>query len=329
LTVAFNAIAFPITALGFLLGGVIQMAGDLISDQPFIYIKGNAPESWNENKHTLFTLNVCMYWGLLPMLFGGVSPARNRLDPLERLIRAQNPDIVVLQEMSSSSGKRLAARLNDKYAHFFTHIGGSGTWINSGTIGAELFVASKAPIVSVKFVPYEDANAARKIGFFCIETPSSWVITAHFPDQTDETWQTHRNLLTQIANTIDELKMTTGKPCVLLGDLNIRRTGQPNDEYAQSGISSYFYDPRTEQYPEFSADNATCTNVLVPRMFGQPDPVENPYETDDYVLIDKGSKDLYHIDVEMGKETYDLDHPDQAMTDHRYYKATVYRKDPV
>jgi hypothetical protein len=135
--------------------------------------------------------------------------------------------------------------------------------------------------------------------------------------------------LTQIANTIDELKMTTGKPCVLLGDLNIRRTGQPNDEYAQSGISSYFYDPRTEQYPEFSADNATCTNVLVPRMFGQPDPVENPYETDDYVLIDKGSKDLYHIDVEMGKETYDLDHPDQAMTDHRYYKATVYRKDPV
>lgn len=319
----FQAACSPLSIGGFLIGGGLQMVGDAISDKPYHYRKG-CQEEPAKDTWTLFDLNVCAYWGYLPKVFGGVDAARNRLEKLADLIVEKGGDICLLQEVSSSSGIRLAHLLKDHYAHFFTHIGCSaGTWVTSGTVGSELFVASKVPFKSVQFIPYENAVAARKkLGFFCIETESAYVLTAHFPDGTkEETWEMHKELVLQANN----FALTKTKPCLLAGDLNIRRDKGENDEYAYTGLGNYFQDPRGDVV--LSEETATCTNQLIPLRQGSSTEIPIPFEIDDYILLHKKDSQNLTMDIELGS-TYDLAHPDQALTDHRYLKATISRTHP-
>ncbi len=308
----------------YVLGGLVEATGGLITQKPFHHIRGDASESWNERKFSIFDLNVCMYWGGLPIPFGGVDPARLRLPQLAKLIQEKDADIVALQELSFGEGRKLASLLKDKYAHFYTNIGGLQAKTTFYSAGTELFFASKAPIVSEpKYIPYPNPHG-EKLGFFCIETPTCWFLTAHFPDGKKEMWATRRELLDLVHSTAVRLKKETGKSYCFTGDLNIR-----SDEYTYAGIGDKFFDPGTKKYPNFSEETSTCTNVLSALRTGKEAPKDDPFETDDYVLFDKGFEERYNVEITLGKETYDLAHPEEAISDHRYYHATITAKEGV
>ncbi len=304
-TMALHILLSPLTLITYFLGGAIQAMGEIIASKPYYSIEGT-PQPWSLDQTSLMTFNTCMYWGGLPYHGGGLPPAHERMDQLETLIRAKNPDILVLQEMSFGPGLDLAERIKDSYAHLYTNIGAPHYRTTFYTAGPELFVASKAPVISEpRFIPYKlDSD---KIGYFCIETPTHWIINAHFPDGKEEMWEHRRELLAQIHETMRSFN----KPSILMGDLNVRRTGEPGDEYSKSGIKDLFYDPCIQTFPTFSEETATCTNEFLNWRLKPGDP---RFEIDDHILLDKDSLD--RVSVELGTEAY-------SISDHRYFFATV------
>lgn len=285
---------------GWIVGSCLKMVGTALSGVPYIYLKGKGKEAWNEKGFSLLSYNCCMYESGFPMLLGGVMPASYRIDSIAKRIKQEDPDIVLLQEMSLGPSENLIEKLKDHYPHFFTNIGNPTAWIQSKTVGPELFIASKAPLVSEPlFIRYTAPEASQKMGFFCLETPSCWVINAHFPEENQEL------CLKQIYERASQFK----KPFVLVGDLN----------YRKEIPKELFFDPRKE-------DNApTCSNVLAAKMFGKPEP-EIREELDDFILVDAPShkKGLMNVEeIKLLKEKGDGVDPWTAESDHFALKAKI------
>ncbi len=290
LTLLFATLGFSTLAC-WLLGNALKMCGAALLGGPFLHELGNAKEQW-QNEISLLSFNVCMYDSALPMLLGGVMPASFRMSELAKLIQTSNPDLVVLQELSYGHSQELMKRLQNQYPHFYTNIGPPTAWIQHRAVGPELFIASKAPSVSPpQFIPYK--HGVHKMGFFCLETPTCWILNAHFPEKQQE------EVLKQVALESEKLRAKTGKPCILAGDLNYRKR-VPN---------ALFYDA--------GKDQPTCSTVLAPRMFGKKDP-DPPAELDDFILVDQPSFQQGKIHV---KEMRLLEQPHphnpwKALSDH-------------
>lgn len=316
---------FPVIGLSLAAGFLLQTLGEAISSQPYYYQRGCGKEKWDPNNFTFFDLNACAWWGGTPIAGGGVEPARVRIDALAEIVKRKDADFVALQEVSFGEGLKLIDALKDQYPHFYTNIGGlhakqalfAQRLFN---MGPELFIASKAPLISSpRFIPFLGLGA-NNIGFFCLETPSSWMINVHLPTEGENSLETRLNILEQVHQTMRELE-ETGKPCFLMGDFNIHRTGEEGDEYSLFQLGEKFYDPCTEKYSEYSEKTATCTNRLLHHRGINKG--REAFEIDDYILMDKKWKGAFQIDIELGKETYDLEHPEKALSDHRYYFARV------
>jgi hypothetical protein len=188
-----------------------------------------------------------------------------------------------------------------------------------------LFVASKLPIVSApQFYPFPNQPRVKR-GFFCFETPKFWVITTHMHPAGAEI---RRNQLVQITEKLEELQNTTGKPCILLGDLNIGHSAEEEGEYVTSGIRDLYVDNYEKEADPFilTPQNATWTGLLDRYAGGIPyfvDGVRVDWEVDDYALIRKGQEDLFSsFNVEQLR-TFELDEDNQlvdpanALTDHQ------------
>ncbi|MBX7067605.1 MAG: endonuclease/exonuclease/phosphatase family protein [Parachlamydiales bacterium] len=241
---------------GWLVGSTLKMAGAALSGRAFMYRQGEGDERWGE-EFSVLSFNACMYESGFPVILGGVAPASQRIEQVANLIRESNAEVVVLQELSLGPSEALMEEIKKEYPHFYTNVGNPGAWIQHTMVGPELFIASKAPIVSEpRFVSY--AEGSRKLGFFCLETPTCWIVNAHFPEENQEA------VLVEVSQEIERLKAETGKPCVLAGDLNYRKTIPEN----------LFHDAR-----EFTP---TC-----PR----------DGEVDDFILVDRASFDEGMISV--------------------------------
>ena len=93
---------------------------------------------------SFLTLNVCMFKGRLPSLFGGTTaPVAERAERLARLLEQESPDIFVAQEVPLESGAKIYEAIKDQYPHFWLGIG-----LIPGEQESDLFVASKYPIIS-------------------------------------------------------------------------------------------------------------------------------------------------------------------------------------
>ncbi|HSX26627.1 MAG TPA: endonuclease/exonuclease/phosphatase family protein [Chlamydiales bacterium] len=294
-------------------------------EQLYSYKKGNGAEKGAFPTNKIMTLNACMLDGVLPVKYGGMTRADKRVKRLTDLIKKQDPDIYLGQEITLASGTLIYDQLKSGYPHFWIGMG-----INDGNSG--LFVASKYPIISEpKFFPFPESMqrpADRRImdrGFFCLETPKYWIATSHFEGGSPkDVGAFRRDELKFVTQTMD--KISNGKPYILAGDLNITRTGEPDDEYSQSGIQEYYYDFYTEHHPQFNADTFTNTNLFTARANGLPEPKleTDRNEIDDYFLIRKPYQKLFkNLNVVINQETYNLDEPtEKAITDHRAYIAT-------
>lgn len=276
-----------VSLLGWLGGGALRMAGTCVAGVPYIYQKGEAKQKEKKN-FSLLSFNACMYESGLPMLLGGVMPASHRVDRLAELIQKNQPDLVVLQELALGPSKDLMEKIKKEYAHFYTHVGNPGAWIQSKIVGPELFIASKVPIVSEpQFIPFRESKASHKLGFFCVETPTCWVINAHFPEEHQEA------CLKQIHEKCLEFK----KPCVLAGDLN----------YRKKIPEELFFDPKGEE--------PTCFDLL-----------SGSSEIDDFIIADTQSWKAKKIGFEK-QEIITTEHSSEAwkaLSDHKPILAQIW-----
>lgn len=271
----------------------------------------------DKKEHSFLSLNVCMLPGGLPTLFGGVKSAHERLKGISDLILKEDADIVALQEAFYPAAEDLEEMLKDRYSYFYTRIGP-----NPQSIGETgLFIASKEPIISNPvFVPLYTEGALKR-GFFYFETKDFWVITTHLESGIlQENSLIRKVQLEQINDRMKELKQVTSKPCVVMGDLNIARTGEVGDEYTNSEIGNFFYDPYKEKAPYVNEKTATATDQFTFEVREEDCPIKDAVI--DYILIDKASQDDLEIDVTL-INTYDKEKKDRALSDHKALKAKI------
>jgi endonuclease/exonuclease/phosphatase family metal-dependent hydrolase len=313
-TVVFHTLKAPVTVPAAILGGCFDFIGDRLAQKNYMYLRGTAPESFSKEL-TLLTFNACMFWGGIPLVAGGLSPARERVTQIADAILAQDPGIVVLQEVSLGPALKLHEKIQAKFAHTFTRIGPNPFKMESG-----LFLASKLPILGEpKFFPFEGQSGIKR-GVFYIETSHYFVFTSHLEaGDSAPARQMRRNQLNFIHGLIQNVKKTTDKPCILAGDLNINRKGEKNDEYSLSPIPRHFYDPYFQKCPKAHEEVSTCTNVLSALRKGKSIR-EDRWEIDDYTLLDKSSASQCSLSVQL-IPAFDLDAPKKALSDHHMLLA--------
>lgn len=303
----------------------------------FYYRKGSGLEKTNFDSHSFLTLNLCMMNASLPALYGGMTaPVPLRAQKAADFVVVQNPDIFLAQEVTLESSKALFEAMQDQYPHFWVGVG-----LEPGVKEADLFVASKYPILSEPiFIPFPETmqneyeypgdlnklygNRLIERGFFAIETSKYWIVTTHLePGNIEKGLPFRRIQLIFLTEIMDEI--AGEKPYILAGDINVARTDDDVDEYPSSGIPDLYYDPFTELHPEFNEDTFTCTNLFTIRVNHKPEPSKESdrNEIDDYVLIRKQYKDrLKNLNITLLKNTYDLSKdPSESITDHRAYLA--------
>lgn len=308
------------------------------------YQAGSGLEKTSYEENILLTLNLDMLKGRLPKLYGGITaPVEVRAKRLAHYLQKHDPDLFLAQEVPLESARLVVPELKNQFAHLWFGMG-----VERGKKESGLFVASKYPLISEpRFIPFPDEMQRIYVypdelselypvrildrGFFALETPAAWVVTSHLEPGDPTTGGPYRH--EQLAFLTEKMdQIAKGKPYILAGDLNIRRTAQPQDEYSQSGISDFYEDFYTEHHPEFDESTYTCTNLLEAKANGYSIPT-NPTEQneiDDYVLVRKNSQTPLNINVELLRDTYDVSQdPSQALTDHRAYRATFSSSNPL
>ncbi len=303
----------------------------------YVYKKGEGEEKSDFENHSLLTLNVDMLKGRLPSLYGGITaPTPERAKRLGEYVARENPDIFLSQEIPLESASFVYEALKGQFPHIWMGMG-----LQPGEQESGLFVASKYPITSEpKFIPFpndiqdsyvypdeiHDLYPVRILdrGFFAVETQDFWVVDTHLEPGSPEKGGPYRKA--QLAYLTEQMdQIAKDKPYILVGDLNIRRTGEKNDDYTNSGLAHLYYDFYTLHHPEFGEATYTCTNLLEARANGVAEPTDpkERNEIDDYVLIRDGFQTRFkEFDVQLLRDTYDLSQdPSKALTDHRAYKA--------
>ena len=161
---------------------------------------------------------------------GGLLPWEYRIDHIVNTLKEQNADIICLQELFSRKGaEQLCEKLKDSYAHFYINIGPIIYGFNKETAGipSGLFVASKYPLSSPEFQPYNEKETPkiRANGFFHAKIMDqnkalAHIITTHLQSNSaDEDLQyRHAQLQAIIHKDFGRL------PVFVCGDLNIEKT---------------------------------------------------------------------------------------------------------
>lgn len=231
--------------------------------EPFHAIKGELKDKkTNKREFTLFNMNICFLPGELPLFFGGVAPAAERVSGIASLILNQNPDVICLYEVHEvNSAYALYQKLKKDYAYFYLDIGPSFLEMNSG-----LFVASKYKVVDPLFKPFYYLGMQNQInkGYFSFKIVDedktiAQIYTTHLqPYRKNVDEEIRKAELNEIIENI-HLNYTTevSYPIVLCGDLNIP---WGSEEYDLSGISKHFFDA----YNDKTVVNEDKTGVVDP-----------------------------------------------------------------
>lgn len=294
-------------------GGFFEYFGDYFYQKPYLSLLGSkAPLQKPREEIRFLTLNACMFFGGLPLINGGITPASDRIESLSALIKGLDIDFLLMQEVSFEPGLVLAKELEKEFSHFFVRIGP-----NPWKLESCLFAASKHPIVSEpKFIPFP-YHSLMKRGVFCIETPDFWILNTHLEEGDNEKAKQLREMeVSLIVDTMNDLKESSKKPCFLFGDLNVPKIGNGRDEYERLNLNRDFVDPYNIKYPILSELSATCTNLIQYYAYGE-NPKQATFEIIDYALLDKEFEEDFALSVDQVKETLNLVSPGSSLSDHR------------
>jgi|GEM_PF-3305904 len=96
----------------------------LLPQSEFLITEGQAPAQNFARPFTHLSLNVCMFPGGLPQLFGGVAPWWKRVDAIAEIVLREDPDVFCGQEVHApGAAQALIEALKDDYAYFVHDIG--------------------------------------------------------------------------------------------------------------------------------------------------------------------------------------------------------------
>ena len=205
---------------------LLRSTGIALQKKGYTYVKGEAPEKLldqeNPQVKTMFW-NVCGIGGGMPKDHGGVDNWNVRLDGLVQKILAENPDVLVLEEIYDAAlGEALISRLKDLFPHLFAHVGPRPIGSTSG-----LMVFSKYPVHDFSYTLFTENDWAQNRGYTTLEikaTPEATepvlrIVGTHLSYKPEEA----EKRALQISQIINELATKTLKlPTIIGGDLNFK-----------------------------------------------------------------------------------------------------------
>ncbi|MEM1283665.1 MAG: endonuclease/exonuclease/phosphatase family protein, partial [Chlamydiota bacterium] len=303
-----------------------------LRDESYHFIKGGKePIAHSDRAFTLMNMNICFLPGELPLLFGGVSPAAERIDKIAALIRENNPDVLCLYEAHEvDSTYSLYEALKDDFAFFYLDIGPDWMEFNSG-----LLVASNFPVSDENFKPFQYLGMQSQInkGYFEFtihddEKPLAKIYTTHLqPYRKNSDINIRIGQLHELVRDIEsEHTEIPHDPIMLCGDFNIP---WGTKEYERSKIEDFFYNNFGSKISEVNEETRTYSGLLGDLRWKSVDTAllrggsSNLYfEIVDYLLV-FNKTDKMVIDTER-VETFDTHFPGEALSDHHGLLTTIY-----
>ena len=104
-----NIVLATLGMIPAILGNFLTAAANTLKSHQFTYLHTNAPPS--EHIKKALHLNVCMLPGGLPISFGGMSPANERVDSLINFTVEQKAEIIAFSEVSRTISSPLFNKL--------------------------------------------------------------------------------------------------------------------------------------------------------------------------------------------------------------------------
>lgn len=261
---------------------VVRAIGFALQRGGYTHVRGDAAEKIldpQDPQVKVMSWNICGVGGGMSLDHGGVVDWRARLDAIIEKIKAEDPDVLILQEIYDTAlAEALVSRLKSEYAHFFMHLG-PNIW---GSVGGGM-VISKCAVHHFSHTSFNNNKWTLNRGFASLELkanpqddlPCARVIGTHLIHGDDLDDKIKR--MGQVAQIVDfvaqqRLAMTT----VLAGDLNVERDGVEGEI-----LSSRFHHGYQGLQP-------TCTNRLVVQWDSKMRSVWG--ETIDYISVLKSTQ---------------------------------------
>lgn len=238
------------------LGAVVLSAGSKIfrslgyyfQKDGYTHVRGRAAEKMiDDGRSKIMEWNIRGHGGGLHYAEGGVIHWSSRLDRIVNEILEEDPDVLVLQEIYDTSLiESLVDRLEDRYAHFYTHLG-CNTWGNE----SGMMMITKCPVHKFNHIDFNKTDQKVKRGFESIEinskdaAPFIRIIGTQLSPGRDAV--DLRNA--QINQILDRLaRESPALPTLFVGSLNIDRDNMDEGKY----LSNYLYHSYLDDEPTHS-----------------------------------------------------------------------------
>ncbi len=327
----FILLALPLLSCTFLMAQtelITRVSAHMLSIAPYIYLKGKGSEKiWKEKRPlTIFSLNTCFVPGGFSLLYGGVVRWSERIEAIVEKIQEKDPDILCLQEVNDlDAAYRLFEALQDRYAHFYFHIGPKVLAQNSG-----LFVASKFAVEDPSFTAFDEGIGLQKMvnkGFFDCKIISqgkkvAHLFTTHLSPSEDDLMPTREEKemrKKELAQIFAKMHTVDG-PILFAGDFNMARG------YGESSALQGFNDflPQGEK----SSATDSLKEILYAHSEKEIESAKknNPEVSIDYILFKSNNSSCKRGSTSLVK-FYDLDDPNptkKALSDHHALFARFY-----
>lgn len=291
---------------------ILRAIGYALQKNDFTYIQGSALEKPVGSNLKVMTWNVCGISGGMHYDHGGVISWRARLDKIVEMIRKEDPDVLILQEIYDTElCEALQEKLGPHYAHFFTHLG-------PNVLGSEggLLMATKNKVANFSHTSFENNDWTLNRGFASLELQDSRgqgcirIIGTHLIHGSDD--EKRKPQVGQIANFVQQLPKL---PTVIAGDLNIER-----DEAGRTILNAHLIHG-------YQGTEPTCTNRLAQQW--ENNPKASPDEMIDYISFFKNTVADNSVRFEECKALASYDpitfDTQTALSDHKALVATIRR----
>lgn len=295
------AIHFPVVAISSLFGlpilflvfrataSLLQQKGPGLGG--FSHTRGSFPEkSFEEKRVRQMTLNVAALAGGLSYGFAGVNPWEQRIDKIVEMIKAERPDVLVLQEvMDTDFSNALIKKLHGEFSHFFAHLGVSrGFPFSGGFAPGGMMIATKGAVAHFSDHPFKSNTNEQCRSFGCLELldcpggrPFARFLGTHLAWKEEDAgrralqWQQMRDYIEAKRDPL---------PTFILADTNTER----DEEEGQALLSWLDY--------SYLGENPTCYHILPSQWkpdgrFHGDDPA-SPRQIDNIAVVRQGTPPL-------------------------------------
>jgi len=288
---------------------VLRAIGFALQKDNYSHWSGSLPEKSIANGNVkVMTWNVCGVGGGMHYDHGGVNDWRLRLDGMVDKIIAEDPDVLVLQEIYDTAlAEALKERLGARYAHFFTHLGAN----IMGSVGG-LMVLSKCAVHRFTNTSFDnnDWSLNRTIATLEIKArpednhPCARIIGTHLIHDNNP------KRIAQVNQIVKSLENVPPLPTVLMGDLNLER-----DVPAEGGILASYVEHG------YLGKEPTRTNQLLKQW---DEKLVDPGDFIDYISIFKGhAPNVQLVDTHLVKAYSPDFNTRTALSDHNGLAATL------